>query len=52
MICKKVQQLLSQAQLQGLTFIEMEKLTDFEIDDIKYCGYTITFTNKKYKISL
>lgn len=53
MICKKVQYLLTEAQLKGFNYIEIDdKLTDFEIDDIKYCGYNIIFINNKYKVSL
>ena len=52
MICKKVQNLLSEAQLKGLNFIEIERLTEFQIDDLKYCGFNIKFVNNMYKISL
>lgn len=52
MICLKIKNLLSEAQLKGLTFIEIDRLTDFDIDDLKFCGFNVSFKNNKYKISL
>jgi len=52
MICKKIQHLLSEAKLKGLNFIEIDRLTDFEQDDLKECGFNISFKNNKYKISM
>jgi hypothetical protein len=52
MICKKIQHLLSEAQLKGLNFIEIEQLTEGEIQDIQYCGFNIIYKEFKFKISL
>ena len=52
MICKKIKQLLSEAQLKGLNFIEIDRLTDFDIHDLQYCGFNVSFKNNKYKISM
>jgi hypothetical protein len=51
MICKKIQYLLNEAKLKGLDFIEIEQLTENEIEDIQYCGFNITYKEFKFKIS-
>lgn len=52
MICKKIQHLLSEAKLKGFNFIEIETLTEFQLQDLKECGYNIKFINQMFKISL
>lgn len=52
MICKKIQHLLSEAKLKGLNFIEINELTEGESEDLKQCGFNVSFKNNKYKISM
>ncbi len=51
MNCISVKKRLNEAKLKGLSFVIVDHLEVWEIQDLKECGYFIISEGGKYKIS-
>ena len=51
MNCIKAKKMLNEAKLKGLSFVILDHLEIWEIQELKECGYTVTSVDNKFKIN-